>query len=308
VLAVLFSLLLTLYLIIPEAIFRTIFGWYVTPKNFVLSRIETAYKALVVAILPLTFAWVGCWYAPIMKTFPFPVKGNTVEMRRADYKLLTSALYSEEEYRASKKEFWPTFTRCSRRQARLIAWYILLIGIEAWIAGKLAADYAKHRDSKLYNWLADKVLFPNISEWHPLLTPYLFVDKDTTIQADLLCTNGILYQGAVVSHFIRDGALTGIFITDPKRYNRDLYLKDREALEKEGKKPDKDAYWQKIPSQNLYFFADKIFNMNLTYHPPAGIVNDAVRRLLTEIVESGLPKNITITQAKPAEKPPSEST
>jgi hypothetical protein len=272
--------------------------WYVTLKNFVLSRIETAYKALVVAILPLTFAWIGCWYAPIMKTFPFPVNGNTAEMRRADYKLLTSALYSEEEYRTFKKEFWPTFTRCSRRQARLIAWYILLIGIEAWIAGKLAADYAKYRDSKFYNWLADKFLFSYISEWHPLLTPYLFVDKDTTIQADLLCTNGILYQGTVAGHFIRDGALTGIFLTDPKRYNRDLYLKDREALEKEGKKPDKAAYWQKIPSQNLYFFGDKIFNMNLTYQPPAGIVDDAVRRLLTEIVESGLPKNITITQAK----------
>lgn len=301
-LAVLFSLFLTLYLIIPEAIFRAIFGWYVPPRNFVLSRIETAYRALLVALFPLVFAWVGCWYLPIMRTVPFSVKGNTVEMRRSDYKAVISALYSEQEYRGSTKEFWPAFTRSSRRQARLISWYILLIILEAWAAGRLAANYAKHRTFWLYKWLADKFLFSYISEWHPLLTPYLFVDKDTTVQADILCTNGTLYQGIVTQHFVRDGTLFGIFLKDPKRYNRDLYIKDREALEKEGKKPDKGAYWQEIPSQSLYFFADKIFNMNLTYKPPAGKVADeeAVRKLVIEIMGPSLStKNITITQVKP---------
>jgi hypothetical protein len=300
VLAVLFSLLLTLYLIIPEAIFRTIFGWYVPPKNFVLSRAETAYKALVVAVLPLVFAWIGSWYFPVMDSFPFPVKNNTAQMRRSDYKLLTSALYSEEEYRNSKKDFWPTFTRCSRRQGRLIAWYVLFIALEAWAAGKLAANYAKYRTSSVYSWFADKFLFSYISEWHPLLTPYMFVDKDTSVQADILCTNGVLYQGTVTQHFVRSGNLTGIFLTDPKRYNRDRYLADRQAFDKGGKKPDKDAYWQAIPSQNLYFFADKIFNMNLMYKPPAGKVVDdeALGRLIMELIGSSLPKNITITQEK----------
>lgn len=307
-LAVLFSLLLTLYLIIPEAVFRTIFGWYVPPRNFVLSSAETAYRALVVALLPLAFAWVGTWYLPVMQTFPFSVKSNTAESRRADYRAVTSALYSEEEYRNSKKEFWPAFTRCSRRQGRLIAWYMLFIGLEAWAAGRLAADYAKYRIFLFYNWLADKFLFSYISEWHPLLTPYMFVDKDTTVQADILCTNGILYQGTVTQHFVKDGTLTGIFLTKPKRYNRDLYVKDREALEKEGKKPDKDAYWQKIPSENLYFFADKIFNMNLTYKPPIGKVADeeAVRKLVIEIIGSSQStRNITITTSTQA-KPPQE--
>ena len=309
-LAVLFSLLLTLYLIIPEAIFRTIFGWYVPPRNFVLSRAETAYKALVVAVLPLAVAWIGCWYLPVMRTCPFSLKDNSFQMRRSDYKLLTSALYSEEEYRKHQNEFWPAFTRCSRRQARLIAWYVLFIGLEAWLAGALAARYAKYRNSRIYNWLADKFLFSYISEWHPLLTPYMFVDKDTSVQADILCTNGILYQGIVTQHFVRDGNLTGIFLTDPKRFNRDRYIADRLASEKEGKKPDKDTYWQAIPSQNLYFFADKIFNMNLTYKSSAGkfVDDEAVRRLIFEIIGKALPKNITITQDKPPEKPSSEST
>jgi hypothetical protein len=305
VLAVLFSLLLTLYLIIPEAIFRTIFGWYVPPRNFIISTAETAYRALIVAILPLALAWTLSWYAPIVKCFPFPVRNGTAQSRRSDYKLIASALYSEDEYKSSKKEFWPAFSRCARRQARLISWYILLIGLEAWLAGWLAANYARFRSLSLYNWLADKFLFSYISPWHPLLTPYMFVGKDTAVQADILCTNGMLYQGIVSQHFARDdGSLSGIFLTEPRRYNRELYIKDREAFEKEneGKKPDKNSYWQAIPSENLYFFADKIFNMNLNFKPPAGRIADreAIRKLLIKVIgQSFSTRNVTITQEKP---------
>jgi hypothetical protein len=259
-----------------------------------------------VALLPLAFALAGSWYLPMMRTVPFSVRDNTVELRRSDYREVLSALYSEQEYRNSQKEFWPAFTRCSRRQARLAAWYILAIGLEAWAAGKLAANYAKYKHNPVYSWLADKFLFSYISEWHPLLTPYMFVEKGTTVQADMLCTNGTLYQGVVTQHFVKNGTLTGIFLTEPKRFNRELYVKNKDLSEKAGiKKPDKNDYWQEIPSQNLYFFADKIFNMNLTYRSPVGRVDaEAVRRLLIKIAGATSEKsNITITQEKPPTKP-----
>ena len=111
----------------------------------------------------------------------------------------------------------------------------------------------------------------------------------------------------MTQHFLKDGALTGIFLTEPKRFNHDRYVKDRERLRTEGKeeKPDKLTYWQSIPSENLYFFADKIFNMNLTYKSPSGKIVDeeVVRKLINEIMGSALTvKNITITQAKTLEK------
>jgi hypothetical protein len=62
-----------------------------------------------------------------------------------------------------------------------------------------------------YLWFADKVLFNYISEWHPLLTPYLYVDPKTAVQADILCTNEVLYQGTVSQYFLKDGQLSGIF-------------------------------------------------------------------------------------------------
>jgi len=58
-------------------------------------------------------------------------------------------------------------------------------------AGRLAANYAKYRSFRLYNG-GDKFLFSYISEWHPLLTPYMFVDKDTTVQADIFARTAFL--------------------------------------------------------------------------------------------------------------------
>jgi hypothetical protein len=108
-----------------------------------------------------------------------------------------------------RTQFWPAFARCSRRQARLIFWYALFIVLEASLAGELAKHFARYKANRVYKWIADKLLFSYISEWHPLLTPYSYVDPNTTVQADILCTNGTLYQGRVSQHFLKDGQLTG---------------------------------------------------------------------------------------------------
>ena len=288
-LVVVLSLLLTLYLIIPEALFRTIFGRHVPPRSFVLSKADTAYRALGIAFVPFILALVGCWYFSPMQNFPFPVRENSAQARRADYKLVVTALYSESKFEKSEAQFWPAFTRCVRRQGRLILWYLFAIGVEAVCAGLLAKNYAKLKGWLIYKWFADKFLFSYISEWHPLLTPYLYTDPKTTVQADILCTNDVMYQGTVSQYFARDGQLSGIFLRNPKRFDRRLYLKAQE----EGKKPEKENYWRTIPSENLYFFAEKIVNMNLTYKPP---LDTTFSRLLAEIFKKSVdPKKITVT-------------
>jgi hypothetical protein len=300
VLVVVFSLLITLYLIIPEAIFRTIFGWFVPAKSFVLTKTETAYKAIAVALVPFLFALVGAWYFPIMRNFPFPVDRSGTEVRRSDYKIVAAALYSEAQFEKSTNEFWPALTRSSRRQGRLISWYLLAMGLEATAAGVLAKNYARYRENPVlralgYRWLADKILFSYVSEWHPLLTPYLYVDPATTVQADILCTNDTLYQGTVSQYFLKDGQLSGIFLRDPKRFDRHSYLNERAA----GRDPQVNDYWKSIPSENLYFFVEKIINMNLSYKPPLGTLVDSatILRILADLVgQSFDPKKVTITR------------
>lgn len=299
-LVVAFSLLITLYLIIPESIFRTVFGWFVPAKSFVLTTAETAYKAIIVAFLPFVFALVGTWYFPVMQSFPFPVHGNTDELRRSDYRVVTVGLYSDAEFEKVHKEFWPAFTRSSRRQGRIILWYFLVVALEAALAGKLARNFSRYRENRVlqllgYRWLADKVLFSYISEWHPLLTPYLYFDPGATVQADILCTNDVLYQGTVSQYFVKDGQLSGIFLRNPKRFDREGYLKAKES----GKKPAPKDYWRSIPSENLYFFVEKIINMNLSYKSPSKGIADmlAITKLIAELLGKSVDsKKVTITQ------------
>ena len=138
-------------------------------------------------------------------------------------------------------------------------------------------------------------MFSYISEWHPLLTPYLYVDPDATVQADILCTNDVLYQGTVSQYFVKDGQLSGIFLRNPRRFNREVYVKDKEA----GKKPTPKDYWKSIPSENLYFFVEKIINMNLSYKSPSKGIAEiaAITKMIAELLGKTIhPKKVTITQ------------
>ena len=268
-LALVLSLLLTVYLIVPEAIFRAIFGWFLPTKEFVLTRTDTAYRAVGISVLPFILAMVVCWYAPGPQNWPFPVNPNTAQGRREDYKTVAAGFYSDAEFAKSPATFWGAFTRSSRRQGRMVCWYFSFVALEALLSGVLASRYAKYRRNRLYRWLADKFLFHYISKWHPLLTPY--VSPDAVVLADILCTNDTLYQGYVSQYFLKDGQLSGIILKRPKRFNRPEYVKAKEA----GDKPNKNDYWTKIPSQNLIFLADKIFNMNVSFVPAPADIEDS---------------------------------
>jgi hypothetical protein len=131
--ALVFSALFTLYLLVPEAVFRLVFGLFIPSRTFVLTRTEKAYRAVIITIFPFLLAWALTWYMPGPRSFPFPVEGNSIQQRRADYKEVSAAFYSDAEFARQGKEFWHALTRCSRRQARLVFWYILLVGLEAFL-------------------------------------------------------------------------------------------------------------------------------------------------------------------------------
>jgi hypothetical protein len=102
----------------------------------------------------------------------------------------------------------------------------------------------------------------------------------TVVQADILCTNDTLYRGIVSQYFMKEGELSGIILQKPRRFDRDRYMKAKS----EGVKPEKNDYWISIPSQHLYFFPDKIVNMNLSYVTVAGQIASpaAVEKFLAE--------------------------
>jgi hypothetical protein len=66
--------------------------------------------------------------------------------------------------------------------------------------------------------------------------------------------------------------------------NRDQYHQKKElhlSGNSQISKPEKKDFWIQIPSQHLYFFADKILNMNLSYATEK-LASVAVEQFLAE--------------------------
>ena len=263
-LALVLSFLVILYLVVPDAIFRFVFKWFVPVRTLVPAKPETIYRAVVLASIPFVLTMVLVWYAPLFRCWPFPVEGAS-KQRRADYKVVTAALYSDAQFNKydSSGEFWPALTRCWRRQARLLVWFYLAVCGEGLLFGFLSTNYGKYQHYPLYNILAEGLLLPNISEWHLLLTPFVFPNKKATVSADILCTDNSLYNGEVKQYFLDGSKISGLILVKPRRYDRRSYLADLDR----GLKADKAKYWKDIPSAKLYLFADRILTINLNYIP-----------------------------------------
>jgi hypothetical protein len=282
VIALAASVVVTLYLLIPSSIFRFVFGLFVPLRSFVRTRGEEIFQGVKSVVAPIILALILAWTTPPFKEHPFSF-ADTSRLRRADYELVVSALYSEAIFRQNADAFWKAMTRTGRRQGRFLAWYYVLVIAEGFIFGGLSISYPALIGPRWYNrryeWFAEKVLLPNISEWHVLFTSFFFRDKRTVVRADILCADNTLYSGRVTQHSLdKEGQLAGVIITEAKRYARDAYLKDKEK----GSVKKKD-YWRPIPGAKLYIFADKILNLNLTYEGPVlppNVIADVISRLL----------------------------
>jgi hypothetical protein len=257
-LALTFSILLTLYLIIPDAIFRFFFSRYVPLRSLVPTRVETIYRAVALSFIPFVISTILVFWAWPFNTYPLRVDARPGS-RSADYKTVMAALYSEDMFKKNYEEFWPALNRSTRRQCRLLSWYYVLVVLEGVAFGFLSSNYGKYQKNRIYSALADGLLLPNISEWHVFLTAFVFADKKSPVLVDVLCTDGTLYDGQVTQYFLDGSKLSGMILDNPRRYDRKSLLADREM----GKTVDPNAYWRKIPSANFYVFADKILNINL---------------------------------------------
>src|SRR6202007_5958 len=130
-----FSVLLTVYLIGPAAIFSVFFGFFIPTRTFTLTRTETAFRAVLISFFPFWLAMWLSWDIPGSRSWPLSVEQNSVQQRRVDYKIVTSSLYGDAQFARSKDVFWPALTRCARRQVRLAFWYFLLVAGEALLLG-----------------------------------------------------------------------------------------------------------------------------------------------------------------------------
>lgn len=262
--ALTFSALIAAYLLVPNALFRFLLGWFVPLKLFQGTRTDEITRAVATLFLIFWFALLLVWYAPGFRSWPgsFP---DTPQLRASDYSIVAGGLYSESMFQDYGQNFWLAFWRCLDRQWHFIFWYYISVALAAILMGIASRRYGKWRRYRLYSWFADVYLLPHISQWHAILTGFTFPEKATVI-ADVLMTDNTLYSGEVAEYFLSsDGSLSGLFLKNPKRFDRARYLKEKSDW---GITRPVESFWRNIPSAKLYVIGSQIINLNLNYEPP----------------------------------------
>jgi hypothetical protein len=259
VLALLASLLVVAYLVVPGVVFRAVFSLFVPLRAFDRTRTQEFAYSAVVCTLPFILAIVLVWYTSLgLWPFRFP---DTWAQRNADYKTVLLASFAE-PFAGSGNDFWNAAIRSGRRHVRVLFWYMSLVSLEALLLGYVASKWGVFQP-KLAAWpqtdrLLTRLLLANVSEWHVLLTNFLF--PGTTIHADVLTVEDRLYRGEILDYTRnREGNLTGIYLNNAERYDRAGLLADRE---KHTAKTNAE-YWKAIPGRRLFIFTDKLFTLNI---------------------------------------------
>jgi hypothetical protein len=283
---------LIFYILVPGALFRFFTSWFVPLKLFERTRTQEATFAVAVALLPFALALFGVWYLPLMKDQPFSIRGESDADRRQDYHRVAGILTSSDASRllnvnpalmppVANQDNWHALNRVLRRQVRFLTWYFLMTAGEGLLFGFLASNYGTWKiieGSKtkrrpplfigLYNWIAPKLILPNISEWYMLLTDFTWPKhEEIFVRADILQTDGNLYQGRVADYFIDSaGKLTGILLEHVSRFDRQAYL-DAKTNSTAGEFLPSTDFWRNIPSQNFYISQGSISNLNVRFVP-----------------------------------------
>ncbi len=269
--ALLASLVLIVYFLVPGVLFRFFFSLFIPLKKFHRTKGEEIRFAVVVALIPLGVAAILLWESGWFARHPFGFVS-------ADYRIVFAAAYSESFFQHHEEAFWQSAARAFWVQGILLAWYYFFLVVEAVPLGSLSRGYGRFHKNPFYGWWARKILLPSISEWHVLLTAFAFPAKTPRdVMADVLTSDDHLYRGVVADHYVdREGKLSGILLKEVIRFDRVTYLREKGS----GSVRPVSSYWKPIPGQNVCIFAGKIININLSYEaPPPKLIQQVVQDL-----------------------------
>lgn len=275
--AVVVSVVVLLYVLVPGVLLRLITSFAVPVKSQKTRTQEFTFAGLFCLapfLLALLLAWIN---------WPWPTS-ESIAQRRLAYRTIFTSLASDKQMddAIQKNIFWPHVDSVLRRQWRVLAWYYFLVIFEASAVVILAKQY-RTNGKRLRDKIANVVLRPSISEWAVLLTNFGSPNTEARIELDVLTTDGLLYRGNLGDrYFNAEGDLAGVLLSNAARYDRDQYGAHRKAdLEatianwpvEPGHKftRDRSTYWRIIPGAHIF------------YIPREGIANINVRHEVSDV-------------------------
>ena len=261
-LALTLTLITAVYILGPELISRYILGFVVPRRTIQQTSSEEISRAIVTATVPfvLAVAWVTLRHVVVWGD----VKSNT--------QIYLAAILSEKFFDEHTSQFFQS-AKTVAQIFGAVAWRLyLLLMVYAVFVNILIVNYGELRNSKWMSrhpgWrgiLAAFVL-PRISPWHILLRS-VSDRKSVDIRVDVMTKRDILYRGTVQELMLApDGALSGLLLTKPFRYQREKFLEDLKRYSPGSKtetKPHTDNYWKEIPGHAFLIMSDDIETINL---------------------------------------------
>lgn len=305
--ALLTTYLVLAYVLIPGVLFRTWAGFFVKLRLFQLSKTQEATLGCLVAFLPLLLANWAVWKCPFAQHHPFPYSYGSLDDYKRDYRLGFGLVVAEDPAklldpeREPKTVYQQAISAIWRRQLRFLSWYYGFSVIEAIAFGFLANQYGNWWGrTRVYDWVARKILLPHISEWQLLLTTFVFPKKQNReVQADILC-DGILYRGSVGDYFLDTaGCLSGLLLKNAERFRRKDY--ETACAQANAALVNHEEFWRQIPGSNFYIPADKISNLNVRFSQPDQDIEAFLKQVLSEM---DVPSGTTVTYEDQTPLPP----
>jgi len=272
------SALLGLYVLVPVYLFERAAQSFIRLKRHQRTRIEEFGAGILVSGIPFVATCLLFWNR---------------QNAWADYKIVVNGLYSEHYFDANTDAFWNSLKAVSHHQEWFLLWNYLFLITEIAIVVLCVRQFGRLNQYAIFKNTVGKFLLKRVSEWEPLLTPFVFPPSEKRrVEVDVMVIDGKLYRGTVQEHFLgKDGELSGLLLKDASRFQYSKLEADREAK----KHKDLPEYWKKIPGSNLYVSFEKIVTLNLRYELPDDDLFERVREKLRQL---GIRAKLTIERPR----------
>src|SRR5690349_3625547 len=275
------SALLGLYIFLPVFFFDKLAASFVRLKKSQRTKTEEVVTGVLIAGCPFAATWIlsrFSWYIghwPLLLTDPLPAR------KVADYQTVFASLYSDQFFSSHVEQFWDSFWRVLCHQGRFLFWNYSFLLLEIGIVLLSTHQFGRLNRKGWFKWTAGKLLLRRVSEWHALLTPFVFHPNERrVVEVDLMTVDRHLYRGEVSDFFLdRDGQLTGLLLKQAKRYQYAKLEADRAA----GKSLPLEDYWKNIPGANLFVPYDKTVTLNLRYEMPPADVTELLNKVIAQL-------------------------
>jgi hypothetical protein len=303
-LALAISLVLGLYLFLPDFLFDRLAYRYIRLKKSERTTVEDILAGIFAAGIPFIAAWLLSAWSWYVGHYPAFIDQPAAE-KVADYRMVISGIISEKFLESHIDAFWNALPHVLAHQFNfLICQYFFLL-VEIALVVWLTEKYGDWQERRWYRATVGNTLLRRASEWWVLLTPFAFPNRQKrSVVVDAMTSDGHLYRGSVEDFFLdADGKLTGILLKDFKRFQYALLKKDRE----EGKDVSKtDAYWKKIDGANFFVPYEKIVTLNISYQLKTGDLSEAIRKKVQEFLREKKIK-VSISGVPPQSAAPSHT-